>query len=47
MQNVFGFSNNNRVARIGSTLSSNNDVRLLSHEINDFAFAFIAPLGTH
>ena len=36
----------NRVAGVVTALVANDDVEMLGKQINDLAFAFIAPLGT-
>src|SRR5262249_13555850 len=37
----------NGVAGVVAALSADNDVRLFSKDIDNFAFSFVAPLGTH
>ena len=46
MQNVFLFADENGMPGIVAALSAHDDVRLLRQNVDYFAFAFIAPLGT-
>ena len=45
VQDVFFFADENCVAGVIAPLCADDDVRLLSEHIDDFAFAFVAPLG--
>jgi len=45
VQDVFLFSDENRVAGVIAALRADDDIRLLGEHVNDFAFAFIAPLA--
>jgi hypothetical protein len=45
MENEFFSVENNGVAGVIAALVTHNGVRLLSEEVNDFPFSFIAPLG--
>ena len=47
VQDVLGFADDDRVTGVGSALGTDDDVRLLGHEIDDLALALIAPLGAH
>ena len=46
MQDVLRPAMNHRMAGIISALAPNDDVRFGGEDINDFAFALIAPLRT-
>src|SRR5262249_6023742 len=43
---VGGAVDNQRVAGVMAALEAHDDIRLLAQPVDDFAFAFIAPLGT-
>jgi hypothetical protein len=45
VQDVFLFADENRVAGVIAALRAHDDVRPLGEHVNNFAFAFIAPLG--
>ena len=45
MQHIFFPGDDDGVPRVVATLRADDEVRLLGEEINDFAFAFVAPLG--
>ena len=47
MKNKRAFVRNNGMAGVGSPLEANDDIGILGQEINDLAFAFIAPLGSN
>ena len=47
VQNIFLSFNVDRVAGVITALRAHNDIGLLRQYINDFAFAFIAPLGAN
>ena len=44
---TYFFADENRVAGVVAALRADDDVRLLGQHVNDFAFAFVAPLGAH
>ncbi|MEY5013755.1 MAG: hypothetical protein RIS92_113 [Verrucomicrobiota bacterium] len=45
VQDVFGSSDDDRVTGVIAALGANDDVGVFGEEIDDFAFAFITPLG--
>jgi hypothetical protein len=45
VQDVFLLSDEDRVARVVAALGSDDDVGLFGEDVDNFAFAFIAPLG--
>ncbi len=45
MEDVFGSADDDGVAGVVSALGTHDDVGVFCEEIDDFAFAFIAPLG--
>ena len=45
MQDVFFCAEKNRVAGVVAAGVADDDIRLLGEHVNDFAFAFVAPLG--
>ena len=45
MQDVFLLPDEDRVAGVVAALRADHDVRLFGQHVDDFAFAFIAPLG--
>ena len=47
MQDVLRRANDDGVARVGAALGADDNVRLLSQEVDDLALALIAPLGAH
>jgi hypothetical protein len=47
VQNVFLPFDMNGVTRVVAALSAHNDIGLFSQNIDDFAFAFVAPLRAH
>ena len=47
MQNIFLSFDVHRVPGVIPALGSNHDIRLLGQNVNDLAFAFIAPLGAN
>ena len=44
MQDVFRSAVNDGVAGVISALAANDDVRRAGEDVDDFAFAFVAPL---
>src|SRR5262249_49471018 len=47
VQDVLLFANKDRVAGIVAAGVSDNDVRFFREDVDDFAFAFVAPLGAY
>jgi hypothetical protein len=47
LKNKLLAANVNRVARIRASLISSHNVKVLRQSIDDFAFAFVAPLSAH
>jgi hypothetical protein len=47
VQDIFFRTEKNRVAGVVAAGVADDDVRLLGEDVNDFALAFIAPLGTN
>ena len=47
VQDALRRANDDRVAGVGAALGADDDVRLLSQEVDDLALALIAPLGAH
>ena len=47
MKNVFLSLDMDRVAGIVAALGTYDHVGLLGEHVDNFAFAFVAPLGTH
>ena len=47
VQDIFLFADEDGVAGVVAALSADDDIRPLGQHIDDFAFAFIAPLGAH
>ena len=45
MQDVLVLAHEDRVARVIATLSADDHVRLLGEDVDDLAFAFVAPLS--
>ena len=45
VQDIFLFADENRVPGVVAALGADDDVRLFGQDIDNFAFAFIAPLG--
>ena len=45
VQDVFLFADEDGVAGVVAAGVADDDVRLLGQHVNDFAFAFVAPLG--
>ena len=45
-QHVLLFTHAHRVAGVRAALTSHHQIRALGEHVDDFAFAFIAPLGT-
>src|SRR4051794_23235995 len=45
VQNVFFFSDVNRVTGIIAALGPHNDIGVLRQDVNDLSFSFVAPLG--
>jgi hypothetical protein len=45
VQNVFLLADEDRVARVIAALRAHDDVGLFGEDVDNFAFAFIAPLG--
>ena len=46
MEYEFFISDLYGMARIGSALKPDDDIRVQSEKINDFGFSFVPPLGT-
>ena len=42
---TYFFADKDRVAGVVAALGADHDVRLLGEHVNDFALAFVAPLG--
>jgi hypothetical protein len=47
VQNVFLLPDKNGVPGVVAALGADNNVGLLGEDIDDFAFALVAPLGAH
>jgi len=47
MKHVLLSADLDRVARVVAALIADNHVGLFGQDVNDFAFAFIAPLGAY
>ena len=47
VQDIFLALDMDGMAGVVAALGADDDVRLLGQNINDLAFAFIAPLGAH
>jgi len=47
MQDVFLFADEDRVSRVVTALRAHDDVGVTGEDIDDFAFAFVAPLGAY
>ncbi len=45
VEDVFFVAQDDGVARVIAALRADDDVRVLGEKIDDFAFAFVAPLG--
>ena len=45
MQDVFLAADDDGVPGVVAALGAHDDVRLLGEHVDDFAFAFVAPLG--
>ena len=45
MEDVFRFAEDDGVAGVVAALGADDDIGVLSEEIDDFAFAFVAPLS--
>jgi hypothetical protein len=46
VQDVFFFANENSVAGVVAAGVTHNDIGLLREHVDDFAFAFVTPLGS-
>ena len=47
VQDVFLAADEDRVTGVVAALGADHDVRLFGQDIDDFAFAFVTPLGAH
>ena len=47
MQNVLFAMDDDRMARIVSSLIAGDNIEAICQEVNDLAFAFVAPLGAY
>ena len=47
MQRELRIADDDRVARVGAAAVPYDDVAMLGEDIDDFAFAFVAPLQSH
>jgi hypothetical protein len=47
VKDVFLFANKDRVPGVVAAGMADDDVRLFRKDVNDFAFAFVAPLGAN
>ena len=45
VEDVFLLADKNRVPGVVAALGADDDVRLVRQHVNDFSFAFVAPLG--
>ena len=45
MQDIFLLADENGMAGVVTAGVTDDDIRLLGEHVNDFAFAFVAPLG--
>jgi hypothetical protein len=45
MQNRFDIIYDQRVARVGAALIAHHEVRMCGENVDDFTFAFVAPLS--
>ena len=47
VQNIFLILHDNRVPRVGATLTARNDIRVRCQQVNNLPFSFIPPLGAY
>ena len=47
MQNVLFAMDDDRMARIVSSLIASDNIEAIGQEVNDLTFAFVAPLGAY
>jgi hypothetical protein len=47
VKDIFFFANKDRMAGVVAAGVADDDIRLFREDVNDFAFALIAPLGAN